>query len=368
MIDDSRVNSTRPPLRDAVHETLDRAELLDALADRPERLEAGLTILARDVEGSGAAVIPLLATDADGHLTAVWAADEPVGGATLADALATARRLLESLPMLRKILASAARSSIPPLETDRVRLVYVAPSFRDEARQLATIVSSPSVEFVHACVLRVGDTRALCLEPAREGSHAGDGSDADRIAPSGRDSRDESSPRATSDAEASNGGSDSRAHRRRLLADARTRILNLSPEISALEARGGLVFRYRGRELASFTNEGDGLRLLSPRLPDGRRILGRSDLEDGLHAVIEEFFALYAIQPKRGQPSAAETTATDPAADRDPAPKSDADAQRDDTPTDDAPRTAVPPLSGLRTAPLSREEIEEFLRHEDDES
>ncbi len=354
MIDDSRMNSTRSPLRDALHEALDRTELLDAIADRPERLEAGLSILARDVEAAAGAEIPLLATDIDGRLAAVWAADGPVSTTTLAEALATARRLHEHLPMLRKILASAARSSVPPIETDRLRVLFVAPSIDDEARDLATIVASPVVEFVRARIVRIGDTRALCLDHEHASS-----TDVELEASHG--------------AETTNGGDRSRAHRQRLLADARTRILNLSPEISALEARGGLVFRYRGRDLASFANEGDGLRLLSPRLPEGRRILGRSDLEDGLHAVIEEFFALYAIQPTRGttrlEPPKPPTDRTETPSPPDAVPGDSIDEPDDESPTLETNRPPeANPMPGLRTAPLSREEIEEFLRNEDDES
>ena len=261
----SRETSHRETLHKAVSIELGEAEILDAIAEDPSLVEPGWTILARDVRAGDGPNLPLVALDERQRpvLVTVQTAGDPAP--LLASAIDGFERLQGHWPLLRQALS---RSGSTELSDEVPRVVLLAHSFSDAFRRACTRINGIPITLLHYRALGVGDRVALLVESA-EGPgtpHSGGGP----ARPAEADTRTA-----------------------RLLADARSRLLNLSPEITASEAPTGVSFRYRGHDLVGFERTADGIRVVTSREPTGRKVIGRSDLEEALHGVIEEFFALY---------------------------------------------------------------------------
>ena len=282
--------------------------VVDAIAGEPDRLEAGWLLLGRDVELGDGHRVDLLALDSERRLVVVCVEDgSPALG--LADALECHRRVELQAPLLGQVISSIARPGIGPIAKTTPRLVFLTGRDTRYLETLVEVGGAPPIEAFRYRLFRVGDRQALHLDANPHRTSPGETSRPNGEYHATPDPAPETGPPRPG---AVAGPEPSASRRERLLADARTRILNLSADITTLEADEGLTFRYRGTELARFATHEDGLRVTSPSHPAGRVVLGRSDLEEALHGVIESFFALYTHGASK-KPDAASIPANEPA-------------------------------------------------------
>jgi len=336
--DSALVPSENPPERAAPRDLAPR-EIWDAIEANPELLEPGFHIVARDLPLGGRTLLPLLGIDAGARAVLVVGPRSP-GDDVFPLAVDAWIRFAQARPLLEKIAEGLASTA-----HEGPRLVVLAPTpVADLAERFALLRDVPS-EILRVRGLTVGDRDALLFEPVTA-AHA---------APA----------RPVGVAPPTDPG-------RRLLEDARARILGLSPEIAAVERGGALVLCFRDRDLALLRARGPSLELTVSGDPEPRRILGRTDLDTALRDVIEDFFAAYsgdAIAPNEPTSSAAHPTNDVRSARSSPPPPPPPRPARFDPPrpTTSGARADEGPGEGpFASMPLTREEIEEFLRSEGD--
>jgi len=299
MIDNPSSDPTAIQGRRAHPLPFDAEDVLSSVSLEPEQLEPGLRLLGRSVDLGGGMRAPLLFRDAQGCPLVVLAAPND-DALLLFRVVESFRRLRSQMPVFRALALDAAEGRH---EDARPRVAVLAPcdtTLAERAERLALLAPIPAT--LYACQrLRLDEGRELVAIRIAGGDPP----------ETGRDPVDD---RVT-----------------RLAADARARILRLGPEVVATEDHDGTRFEYRGRELARLVHTERGLRVITPRQPEGQLALGRTDLDGALHAVIEEFFALYA---RAGSEVAG-----------------------------GGPASAAP---GVGPATLTREEIDEFLKPDDE--
>jgi hypothetical protein len=321
--DTPRVPSGDLP-RKATPVAISGRELWEAVAADPGLLEEGLAVVARRVP-LGSFEVPMLATDADERPVLVLGPERP--GEDLLPRIVDVFLAFQSLrPTLEKVAPDSWRlDDAPP------RLLVLQPADGPLLENRIALLRGIPARVLRYRGIAIGDRRGLWVEASEAPSFP-------------------SPPRPSLGRRRSEVAD-------RLVDDARERILGLSPEVRAVEDRDGLRFHLGDCEIARVRRRCDGITVqASPEGPE-HPVLGRTDLDAALHGVIERFFEAFA-SGHRPDPSEAEGGKERPAR---------GDAAAFGPLPSQAGGILDPsdlPFSGIESAPLTHEEIEEFLRSE----
>ncbi|MBI3847409.1 MAG: hypothetical protein HY292_22485 [Planctomycetes bacterium] len=285
-------------------------ELIDLVAADLAAIEAGFSLLERDLQLGERGCIDLLARDASGRLAIVVCSlesDPPIG-----PALDKCAWLSEHSPIVARLFVGRALDlSATP------RIVGLAPSFAPSTKVLASQITNPSLTLVEWRHVQSADVHGLVLE--RIGANAARPRATPAVAPSvatpqvqppapapATPPRVVEAPivRANPPSPPPAGGSAASATSivatapepsdgMRLYARAKERILKIDPRIEPIEAddRGDFLFLHK--TLVELRRTSDALWLRVPPSDNALPIRSERELDRELHAVIEKFFRLY---------------------------------------------------------------------------
>ncbi len=294
-----------------------REELLAFVAEDPEAIEAGLSLVERNLEISTSRRAELVLSGPDGRVALVFADVSDRDGVVL-DALELAASVRRAAPLLKRVFPRL-RFDLPP----RVLLVLPSRSRRTFAR--ARALGLENVETFEFRGVDAAGSAGVLVERVSRGARGAERPSSAPPAP----------PRLVPILE-------------ELRERARDRILRLSDSIEKEPlADHGERFRLGRHVIAEVRVSGKNALEVgageSGAMP--REVFSNAELEQALSPIIRRFFALYRSEGlKPAGPSAGAAAAAPP-----PPPPAIA-------------RAPEPSRADLRPATLSREEIDEFYR------